>query len=512
MYIAPNTTVCLMQGVPLDKNYLHTIYFNSRTLQQNYFQSKVTYTFTALSYQRMERGRVRIAADIGQVFATNYLMFRNISFENNWIYCFVESVNYISNGVVEIQYTVDVMQTWFMVDCTVGDCFVEREHVANDSIGWNTIPEGLEQGPYVTTAEGEVLDRETSHTEIMVCCTFDENYENVLDGRILDYTYTGLNYISFGSTNEANAFLQGAVENNKADGIVSISMIPPSFPGDYQPSSIPMDKKAIIPRGWNTIDGYTPRNKKLFVWPYNKLSISTGSDVIDYRYELFEEPSGELEFRARFTCNPAPAIVLNPVHYREGNFVTSRATITDFPECAFVTDVYKVYLAQNKASLAVKMISAAGNTGASAIKGGMAGGAAGAVLGGVKGLWDSVAGEMAAQYDLSTKPPQVNGTQTGMADYAFQAKIFRWMQQSVNRHYAQMLDKYFDMFGYKVNRVKRPEMNSRPYWNYVKCAYVNITGSVPADALAQIEEVFHNGITFWKNGANVGNYSLDNSI
>lgn len=512
MYIAPNTTVSLLAGVPLDKNYLHTIYFSTRTAQNTYFQSKVTHTYSALSYQRLERGRVRVQADIGDVFNTNYLMFKNSSFENKWFYCFVTGVQYVSNQVVEITYEIDVMQTWFVADCTVGDCFVEREHVANDNIGWNTVPEGLEQGPYITSGSGTVLPQETPHTAVIVCATFDKEYSDVGAGRILDYTYSGLNYLLFDTVSEVNTFLEGAIEQNKIDGIVSISMIPENFPADYQPSSIPVDVSASIPKGWTAIDGYVPRNKKLFCWPYNKLSISTGADVLDYRYELFDEPGDDMEFRARFVCNPACAITLTPVRYKEGNFVTARATITDFPECPYTTDVYKVYLAQNKASLAVKMISAVGNAGASAVKGAIAGGPVGAVAGAAKGLWDNIAGEVAQQYDLSTKPPQVNGTQTGTADYSFRAKEFRWMQQSITRHYAAMLDGYFDMFGYRVNRVKVPEMSSRPYWNYVKCGYVNITGNIPADAMERIETIFQNGITFWKNGNNVGNYALDNTV
>ena len=41
---------------------------------------------------------------------------------------------------------------------------------------------------------------------------------------------------------------------------------------------------------------------------------------------------------------------------------------------------------------------------------------------------------------------------------------------------------------------------------------VNIVGSVPTDDMAKIKGCYNNGITFWKNGGEIGNYSLDNSI
>ena len=46
----------------------------------------------------------------------------------------------------------------------------------------------------------------------------------------------------------------------------------------------------------------------------------------------------------------------------------------------------------------------------------------------------------------------------------------------------------------------------------MKTIDVNIVGSVPADDMAKIKACYNNGITFWRNGNEVGNYSLDNSV
>ena len=66
------------------------------------------------------------------------------------------------------------------------------------------------------------------------------------------------------------------------------------------------------------------------------------------------------------------------------------------------------------------------------------------------------------------------------------------------------------MFGYATNRVKVPNRNSRPHWNYVKTIGCVVVGSVPADDMNSICSIYNNGITFWKKGTEVGNYSLDN--
>ena len=77
------------------------------------------------------------------------------------------------------------------------------------------------------------------------------------------------------------------------------------------------------------------------------------------------------------------------------------------------------------------------------------------------------------------------------------------------------------MFGYATNKVKTPNRNSRPHWNYVKtrgcvlhsgrvAADGTLTGGLPADDMAKINAIYDNGITFWKNGSEVGDYSLNN--
>ena len=53
-------------------------------------------------------------------------------------------------------------------------------------------------------------------------------------------------------------------------------------------------------------------------------------------------------------------------------------------------------------------------------------------------------------------------------------------------------------------------MNSRPHWNYVKTIDCSISGSVPSDDEKTICNIFDKGITFWKNGNEIGNYSLNN--
>ena len=64
-----------------------------------------------------------------------------------------------------LKYTIDEFSTWFDY-WNPEPCFVEREHVNDDTIGANTVPEGLECGEYVINASGDV-ETDLSATELI---------------------------------------------------------------------------------------------------------------------------------------------------------------------------------------------------------------------------------------------------------------------------------------------------------------------------------------------------------
>ena len=78
--------------------------------------------------------------------------------------------------------------------------------------------------------------------------------------------------------------------------------------------------------------------------------------------------------------------------------------------------------------------------------------------------------------------------------------------------YAKIIDEYFDRYGYATKRNKKPNRNVRPHWCYTKTIGCTITGSIPCDDATKICNIYKNGITFWMNGSEVGNYSLDNTV
>ena len=96
--------------------------------------------------------------------------------------------------------------------------------------------------------------------------------------------------------------------------------------------------------------------------------------------------------------------------------------------------------------------------------------------------------------------------------YANKDFDFTLTTQVLRPEIAKTIDNYFTMFGYKVNTLKIPNVRNRPHWTYIKTRGCNIKGSMPVDDIATIEDIVDNGITFWRNINEVGDYSLDNSV
>ena len=108
MYVEPNSTVYLMQNVPLDPTYQHTVLFSSKAAQEQAFMQFTSseLTFENMSYQRHGRGYLKIAKNVGKLLNCNYMMFRNYDSEtmnyDRWFYAFITGASYLSNDVTEV--------------------------------------------------------------------------------------------------------------------------------------------------------------------------------------------------------------------------------------------------------------------------------------------------------------------------------------------------------------------------------------------------------------------------
>ena len=84
-------------------------------------------------------------------------------------------------------------------------------------------------------------------------------------------------------------------------------------------------------------------------------------------------------------------------------------------------------------------------------------------------------------------------------------------RRSIKRAQAQRLDQYYDMYGYRVNRLGIPNEDHRERYWYTKTADITLSGSgIPYSYFNEIKARYNAGIRFWRYTGLVGNYALLN--
>lgn len=544
MYIAPNTTVRLIKDCPLDNKYEHTIFFLTETAQYNYFYLTLTgLNFTAQTYQRVNRNIMRVAVSADTIYNYNYLMFQNTAYGNKWFYAFITKIDYVNNVTAEITYELDVMQTWhFAYD--LAQCFVVREHSSTDVPGDNLVPENLETGEYVCASSG--IDNTLAELSLVVACTFDATWDATTE-EFADYTksdggtysqlYTGLGYHVFPSgfyplddpvhpgewgPDICKKFIANAGAHSS--GIVSVFLMPTCFVTPEGFASFPATHIHSVTKAvTGTINGYTPKNNKLFTFPYNFLYVTNQQgNGAAYPYEFFNTPSpneGSCQFDVAGDMSPNPSVILRPMHYK-GVQVNSdeKMVLGGYPQLPFNIDAFKAWLAMNAANIAVDALSSA-----TTMVTGVASGNPGAVMGGLSGM----ARTAANVYTHSLMPNQARGGNGSITACALRIQNFLFMRKCIRAEFAEIIDNFFTVYGYACHKVKRPNRSVRPRWNYVKTDGCKIITGYPSDATAtqtppaagvpaedakKIEDIYNSGITFWKQPWNMGDYSLSNAL
>ena len=552
MYIQPNSVIRLLTGVPLDNTYAHTIYFETKQAQAEYFASKTKTgcTFNNQTYQRVNKGTMRLEVLADDIYDCNYLMFQNTSFGTKWFYAFVTSIEYVSNKVSEITYEIDVMQTWFF-DVTLLQSFVEREHSATDIVGENIVPEPVNIGEYFNT----LYDRTEMFDDfacILVCpykrietpigtVTWTNLSSdlpippNTVDKQktILYYTVLKTDAAIGQALFELNGERDSIFGNPKSESIVTMYIVPSIFVSNYETYDV-LDgntrTEAYTYYSVSDIPGslgdYTPKNKKLLTYPYNKFVLETGDGCKrEYAFEFFKD---SVSFNIEGTVLQTVSFRATPINYK--NNLTNKAEsviLTDFPMMAYVVDTFKAWLAQNKTSLALQGISGfigAGSGIGDVISGSkmltpvtqviskkgqkvMSEGYEQMIQSGVTGI----SGVLSNIISHGINPMSSRGSQDGSLEIRNGIKDFCGSQYYVNPRNAQIIDDFFSVYGYATHRVKVPNRNVRPHWTYVKTIDINIESNAPADDTKAIASIYDHGITFWRNASEVGNYSLNNS-
>lgn len=527
--IQPQTDVALLKGVQCELME-DTLYFSSASAQYNYFWGKrdTALTWTQSTPVSVMNGVLNVKANADKVMECNYLMIRNQNFSSRWYYCIITKVDYLSPNSCQVRFTVDAVQTYFF-DYKVENAFIIREHVSDDTIGAHTIPEGLETGEYMIQDIKQPDPAWTSEFCMCVLSTYNANLQPS-EGTIMDNMYSGVTYQFFntGTVSMLNDMLKNLTEDNKADGIVCILWLPVIFQPTREGYPDTHNITWRVPRP-TTLNGYTPKNNKLFTYPYINAVLSTNNGQNNtLRFELSSSSSISLRSSACMSANPT--ILTVPLNYRGHAYdIASKVVLGGFPMCAYAIDSYKAYQAMNGGAIATgasQAQSVAGATAQGATSGAAmgaalgsvipglgnaAGAAGGAILGGLAGALSSL-GQVQGRMDM---PLTAYGTSGGNAQFQTFDKYPEIATtsvyvQTIRAEYARCIDDFFTMYGYKVNRQGIPSRHARANFTYTQCSDIRIGGNVPQVYMEQIAARYKSGIRFWSDTSNYQNYRVNN--
>lgn len=540
-----NSKILLVKNIHIDKQYTNVLSYTEAQMlelcQANLVAQADNYSFLRPT------GSIMAGFTYAQCLQANYIAFQNPDYSNKWFFAWIDEVIYKGDKNTEITFTIDAWSTWFD-KWQKKVCFINRQHTNNDTIGAHTVPENLDVGEVI---QEFVTEDEAYGNEYGYWIAVASNWK-IKDGSsgaeilesdkgtqyagitVYDNTVSGTQLFFFNITDLSSfANLALLLLRTNADGhiedVQNIFILPDvaieqskltrhtASVGGQSFSFYTMGYD-LTPEKFNTtinkrhsFSDYTPKNNKCFVYPYNYLFVSNnqGSNNI-YKYEDFNTDKCVFENQFAIAIGGSGRIV--PKNYK-GMATNDDESLAlgKYPTCSWSSDAFTNWLTQNSVNMAVSLGLTAGSIAATVATGG----ATLPILAGAATTVASTIGNQIGQFYQASLLPNISGGQAnGDVIWASNRNKFSFRQMRAKTEYMKIIDDYFTRFGYAVRQLATPNITGRTYWNYVEIGSSEEIGygEVPAKFMDTINNACRKGVTIWHNHANVGNYSLNNTI
>lgn len=510
-------TVIIAKDIKIDKDYKNVLsYTNNEMIALLRSNDHLVYEKNNCSFLRDKR---QLILDItyNQAVTSNYIAFQNPDYSNKWFFGFIDSVEYHSEKSTIINYTVDEWTTWFD-DWDPKQAFIIREHVTDDSIGANTVPENLELGEYIANGTTYVEPELTQFVYVLTCSMWATSDDTPLNTNFGGVIQAGGAYVC-----ETPRILQNVIQsfasNGRSDAINNVYIVPKKIINitegnlqyDGQESPVAWSRIFNIP---TDIDGYIPKNNKLFTSPFQYLLVYNGNGTSNtLYYELSNKDSKAIQINYYGVPTIGASIIAVPMDYKKQAISIEEALMAGkFPTLSWSEDAFTNWLTQNAVNIGIGVaqntLNIVGGIGLLATGGGVAGASMLASAG------VSIASQISQVYQHSLVPYVSKGnTNGGDIMTSFGANSFSFTPMSIKNEYAKIIDDYFTAYGYKVNRLKKPNIKTRKIFNYLQISNESDIGygSVPNASMLIINNIARAGVTIWHNHSTIGTYTGDNS-
>lgn len=549
--MARSSKIYLCKDINIDNEYNNVLnYTVQQMLDLCTDSAHLVASASNYSFIRETDNTISVSFTYSQCLESNYMVFQNSDYSNKWFFAWIKDVKYVSDSTTQITFEVDAWSTWFN-DVTIKKSFVIREHVNSDNVGEHTLPENFETGEFImNSAPTKLMTYSTDvsspdGTYIVFGATNlpDGTFGTLNDHRFVNGVFGGLIYIVCTDNDNAKQLIsdyEGKLEYLQVAFMVPRRLLVYS-PGGGGQSDIRTTLYSINGHNYlvvkpasdvvyhhknafkmgdasininTTINGYTPKNKKLFVapWNYGILTNNTGVDI-EMHYEDFIDNNPQFSIYGAVT--PGCSVKCIPLNYKKisdnGTFNSFNFGISGakYPICSWTGDEFINWLTQNGVNIAVSSI-----TGLVSLGVGIATGGVGLAVGATAGM-NSIANTASQIYTRSKVPESTKGNiNAGDINFSMCESVFTFIPMCIKQEYARVIDSYWTRYGYLVNSLKTPNITGRTYWNYIQISSGEElgVGAVPTKYMDIINNTARKGVTIWHNHANIGNYDLNNTI
>lgn len=524
----PETKLRLYSGVPWSDEYEHVRLYSSKAELldhlESYRKNILGVDLSHLAPIRVGNYDIRVPFTEMKALNLNYLAFQNAGISNEWVFCFIDSIEWLSEKTTRINFSLDVFQNNFY-DTNIKPCFVEYHHIPRreDGIGVNLVPVNLEAGETIVSQHKKL---NLTPTDCCIFVTRGTVEQSWFDGRVENGVYCWGSIGHYDVTTDdglekINGLLKEYNDQGAQDAVIGLFMSPKLCIGALGGKEI-KPKTTSMQISGNAFEGYKPKNKKLYSYPWLYcLADNNQGNTHIYRYEYSYNQDKSIEFDSYGTIATLPQVLTAPKNYKtrenlKHGLMQEALINSSFPMCSFSSDTYRAWLAQNKSSIALSQVQTAVNS-TIGLGTSIAGLAGGSLQGGINGsskttsaFWDAL-GLLANQTDRSRNAGVTHGkalsenVMTGIKECGVD-----FYEMSCKRQFAEMADSFFEQFGYPINKITMPNLRSRSRWNYVKTSHCGFTGNIDLDQLKKLRNIFDNGVTLWHTD-DIGNYSLSNN-
>lgn len=534
-------------------DYSNQLYYESKATRDKVFSDKVDLSISNLAKCNMTERTIRLEMTF---YEGNLYNYGRLHKGDKIYYIFIDWVEWNNNNtIVTLHYSYDFWQT-YCYRVSLKKSLVEREHVTSDTKFKYLVDENLPISTYK-----RILKKEYKLNDFTLALSLGDSSLVMLDGgvglervncitKLNDKEYS--NTLIVGSLSSITNAINWYVDDGKIDSIVGVYLIPnvgittadcvlttrdekkhdgySQYSGFKYVKAVNNTVNGISISIPNSIDGYTPKNNKCYNSPYVICQLSNiNGNTVQIPLEL---NNGGVDVSMYFPVSQGSVPVAYPTNFN-GLTKNLEYAVSGLPtvQVPWNSDTFASYMAQNQNSITNNYSELERNREYShfsnAVNTAVGLGSAFAtdnVLGGVNSVTSGVTNAIGTELsytnqknrvdatlaDTKSRGDLVHGIFNGTAPYLVGEYGFTLSLLSVNSQNLEMIDNYFTMYGYKVNDIKKPNLTSRPNWNYVKTAGCNLTGSIPIEAIAVIKNMFDNGVTLWHNIDTMFDYDKNN--